>query len=151
MLLRCGATDRDEPFSGRDVPFGGRDTPLGARDVPEPGRAVPVNLEAGFAAVATDFKSFLGSSFGVLLITLCWILPTCPIVDWAFWPRAMISAKEPFFGGPALTGGAGLAAAAAGAGLAGLVPLAGLEASFVTEDVAEGRETSAGRDAEVPL
>lgn len=55
-----------------------------------------------------------------------------------------------------MTGGAGLAAGA-GAGLEGLglsvVGFAGVEDGFVkgVPEVADGRDNSAGRDAEVPL
>lgn len=65
--------------------------------------------------------SALGSSFSFLTgfsIRLCWIFPTFPIVAWARWPRAMISAKEPFFGGFA---GAGAGATAT----AGVVEVGG--------------------------
>jgi hypothetical protein len=67
----------------------------------------------------------------------------------------MISAYDPFFGGPDLTGGAGRAdGATAGFEVLALsATLAGAEAGLAkgAPVVAEGRDTRAGRDAEVPL
>ena len=50
---------------------------------------------------------------------LCWILPTCPIVACARWPRAIISAKEPFLGGFCGVEALAVAALAEGEGFAG--------------------------------
>jgi hypothetical protein len=67
----------------------------------------------------------------------------------------MISAYDPFLGGPDLTGGAGRADGAT-AGLEVLAfsaTLAGAETGLAkgAPAIAEGLDTRAGRDAEVPL
>lgn len=68
---------------GREVPFVVRAEPLVGREGPLAGLAEPLNLDdvlarGCLASLAGSSLSFLPTP---LSVTLCWIFPTCPMVD----------------------------------------------------------------------